>query len=96
MRRKLKKELRDQSLHFLWAGATFVAPWLAWRLAMPRGASIGLTVAAGLSLVFLCAREAWQKRKKPGGIFRNWPKLDSIFYAVGAVVGTLVGALATR
>ena len=86
-----KKEIVDQPLHFLWAGATFVAPWVAMLL--PMGWRLALIAASGASLGLLCAREVWQKRDKPRGIFGNWPWLDSSFYALGAAAGTVVGVL---
>jgi hypothetical protein len=83
-----KKEAIDQPLHFLWAGVTFAAPWVAIQLPVGR---VPLLVVAALSLLFLCAREVWQKRFYTGGIFGNWPWLDSTFYALGAVAGTVGG-----
>ena len=79
-----KKEIVDQPLHFLWAGISCALLWTG---------SVWLIPVGVMSLLVLCAREAWQKRDKPRGIFSNWPWLDSSFYALGAAVGTVVGVL---
>ena len=85
-----KKEIIDQPLHALWSGGSVLTLFLAWRVPMPLWASVLLTGASLGSLAGICVREWAQKRHKPGGIWHNWPWLDTAGYAAGAVVGALL------
>lgn len=92
-KKKLKKELVDQSLHFLWAAATLILPFAALRIdSLPGWATIVAGAISAASLLVLVTREILQKKDKPGGILHHWPWLDFTFYSLGAAAG-LTGGL---
>jgi len=89
LRTNILRNLRDQPLHALWAGASIFAPFAVhhWVGMWPLTA---LAILVGwLSIGFLVAREWGQYPSHDAWDF--W--LDFSFYMVGAIAGLVAGLL---
>jgi len=85
-----KKEIIDQPLHALWSGASVFAIMAPLSLGWPLWVAWPVIAGGCASWAGLCHREWGQKRHKPGGIWHNWPWLDTVGYGTGAAVGALL------
>ncbi len=82
------RNLRDQPLHFLWAGASMVLPFVAFRY-LGLWAMLVAIVLSLASIAKLVHRE-W-KQYPSHDVWDFW--LDTTFYGWGAIAGLVTGLM---
>ncbi len=86
LKKNILRNVRDQPLHFLWAGASFILPFVTYRYLGVLAMLVAIVLSL-MSLAFLFYRE-WMQYPS-----HDWwdARLDWSFYAIGGVTGVVLG-----
>ena len=88
LKKNILRNVRDQPLHFLWAGASVLLPFVAYRYL----GLAALLVALVLSLASIAKLVHREWRQFPShDVWDFW--LDTSFYGWGAIAGATAGIL---
>ena len=88
LKRNILRNLRDQPLHFLWAGASTFAPFASHHW-LPTWATATIILLCLASIAFMVWREYDQFPSHDWWDF--W--LDLSFYVAGGIAGLVAGVL---